>query len=66
MEKKLKLLFDFQLFQDNQRLASVIRKTEKEYLNELSDADLALVNAAGEIDETKRKKNIGSEHPDDD
>ena len=49
MEKKLQKLFDFQRFSENERLAGLIRETEKRYEGrELSDDDLSLVAAAGE------------------
>lgn len=66
MEKKLSLLFDFQHFQNNKRLAAMIQKAEQQNYCELSDDELQWVNAAGEVDEAKLKKNIGLELPDDD
>ena len=48
-EQKLKKLFDFQRFEKNERLEKLIRETESRYAAELSDDDLSLVNAAGEI-----------------
>ena len=47
MENKLKSLFDFQRFENNPRLAKVIKDTEC-YAEELSDDDLFMVAAAGE------------------
>lgn len=61
MEKKLKTLFDFQRFQKNPRLASLIENTEKKYSNELSDDDLELVNAAGDPALQMKKKPSVSE-----
>lgn len=49
MENKLKKLFDFQRFEQNEKLGKLIQETESLYANELSDDDLFLVNAAGEI-----------------
>ena len=49
MEDKLKKLFDYQRFEKNGSLEELIRETEKQYAGELSDEDLSLVNAAGEI-----------------
>ncbi len=49
MERILQALFDFQRFADNERLAAVIRETESERCKPLSDDDLELVNAAGEL-----------------
>lgn len=50
MEKKLKVLFDYQHFERNAHLAKLISETESQYARELSDEDLTLVNAAGELD----------------
>lgn len=49
MERILQALFDFQRFADNERLAAVIRETESVSCGPLSDDDLELVNAAGEL-----------------
>ena len=49
MEKKLKRLFDYQRFEQNEKLEKLILKTESRYSKELTDDDLSLVNAAGEI-----------------
>ena len=49
MEKKLKNLFEYQRFEKNERLEQLIREAESRYAKELSDADLSLVNAAGEL-----------------
>ena len=48
-EKKLKKLFDYQRFEKNEKLEKLIRETESRYAKELSDADLSLVNAAGDM-----------------
>lgn len=48
MEQKLKKLFDYQRFEKNEKLEKLIRETESRYAKELSDDDLALVNAAGD------------------
>jgi len=50
MEKKLRSLFDFQRFQKNKRLEEVICQSQARYENALSDEQLDMVNAAGEID----------------
>ena len=50
MEKKLKKLFDYHRFEKNERLEKIIEETESRYKGELSDADLSLVNAAGEAE----------------
>ena len=59
MEKKLKKLFDFQRFEQNERLEKLIRETESRYAKELSDDDLSLVNAAGEINPGKVEADSG-------
>lgn len=60
MENRLKSLFDYQRFESNFRLARLIEETENRYLyndsEELSDDDLELVNAAGDIDLLKAGK----------
>ena len=47
MEQKLKNLFDFQKFEQNQKLSKIIEKAESEGVM-LSDEELSFVNAAGE------------------
>ena len=49
-EKTLEKLFDFQRFQNNPRLASLIAETESRYEEALSDEILEVVSAAGETD----------------
>lgn len=56
MERTLRNLFEYQRFENNSRLGRMIAETEKRYYSELSDDDLFLVSAAGEIE---------SEHPTD-
>lgn len=46
-EQKLKKLFDFQKFEQNQKLSKIIEEAESECVM-LSDEDLYFVNAAGE------------------
>ena len=47
--KKLSQAFDFQKFQQNPKLADIVRETEGRYAKAaLSDDDLELVSAAGE------------------
>ena len=53
-EEKLKKLFDFQKFEQNQRLAKMINKAEYDAV-ELSDDALSLVNAAGVRDQKQNK-----------
>ena len=50
MEKKLKMLFDYQRFEKNAKLEKLISETEDSFANELSDDELFFVNAAGEPD----------------
>ena len=47
-EKTLKKLFDYQKFEKNSRLERMIKSAEGS-ADELSDEDLSLVSAAGEI-----------------
>lgn len=50
MEKKLSRLMDYQRFESNPRLMALIAKTEARYSAQaLSDDDLSLINAAGDI-----------------
>lgn len=51
MENKLKNLFEYQKFEQNERLAKLIAETEARQTAELSDDDLELVAAAGDIHE---------------
>ncbi len=48
METKLQRLFDYQKFEGNSRLAALIADTESRCMQELSDDDLEMVNAAGD------------------
>ena len=54
MEKKLKKLFDYQRFEQNTKLEKLIQETENRYAKELSEEDLSLVSAAGEIKEERK------------
>ena len=59
MENKLRKLFDFQKFEGNASLQSVIDDVHARYARrELSMEDMEWVNAAGNIDgpENKRRK----------
>ena len=49
MEQKLKKLFDYQRFAQNEKLAKLIQDTENRYAAELSDDDLSFVSAAGDM-----------------
>ena len=51
-EKLLYALFDYQRFENNPILRTLISETENEYDGEISDDDLCEVNAAGEIKTT--------------
>lgn len=56
MENKLKSLFEYQMFEKNPHLQSLIDETLNRYEAEaLSDDDLALVNAAGVANHPKMK-----------
>ncbi|MGN0806790.1 MAG: hypothetical protein ACI4MC_07100 [Candidatus Coproplasma sp.] len=53
---KLKRLFDFQRFEGNEELQSLIDDTDSRCNNELADDDLEWVSAAGEETDLKDKK----------
>ncbi len=55
MERKIKQLFDYQRFENNPRLGKLIAETESCCGVELSDEELFMVAAAGEIDNTEEK-----------
>ena len=60
MEKKLKMLFDYQRFEQNAKLEKLILETENRYAMELSEEDLSLVSAAGDmIAPNESEKNHG-------
>ena len=50
MEERLKLLFDFQRFEGNERMKKLISETENRNrkMQALTDEELSLINAAGE------------------
>ena len=56
MEKKLGKLFDYQRFENNDKLAKLIRETESRYAKELTDDELELVAAAGNVYEQNQLK----------
>ncbi len=56
MENKLKVLFDFQHFQNNRCLAQIIAQTQKRCGNILEDDELSFVSAAGDFNPTKPRK----------
>ena len=49
MKNIVKNLFDFQKFKANKHLADLIAETESRYAKELSEDDLEIINAAGDI-----------------
>lgn len=58
MDNVLKRLFDFQRFQRNDRMETLISETESRYgetPKELSDEELDFVNAAGEVSPMNEK-----------
>ena len=55
-EKTLSLLFDYQRFENDPQLETLIDEMESEYSAELSDDDLSQVSAAGEARLMKRRK----------
>ena len=52
----LRDMFDFQRFSGNEKLGSMIRRTEERYGTKLCFDDLELVNAAGTPDMLQKKK----------
>lgn len=50
IEQKLRLLFDYQNFENNSELLKLKKQTEESFANALDEEDLALVNAAGEFE----------------
>ena len=61
MENKLKKLFEYQKFEQNDRLAKLIAETESRQAAELSDDDLTFVAAAGNIFEQNNNEKNGPE-----
>lgn len=49
MDKVLKLLFDYQRFEQNERLSAMLAKAEKAGSALLNDEELEWVAAAGEL-----------------
>lgn len=60
MEKELKALLDYQRIAQNARLAALIGAAEERYGHTLSDEELSLVSAAGDLDAQREKK--GEDH----
>lgn len=59
MENKLKKLFEYQKFEQNERLAKLIAETEARQAAEISDDDLEMVAAAGEISIGEKELDTG-------
>lgn len=55
MENRLKVLFDFQKFQGNIRLARMAADAEQSLNSELDDEELSFAAAAGETDIRKHE-----------
>lgn len=55
MTNKLRSLFDYQRFAENERLAALISETESRYSHALSDDELEYVSAAGETELPKKR-----------
>lgn len=65
---RLHQLFDYQKFENNPRLASMIQATESRYLKkgsrrELDEDDLFLVNAAGNTDQLALQEELKKNPP---
>lgn len=56
MEKKLKLLFDYQSFENSPRLGRLIAEARSAGKRALSDDDVSFLNAAGTAEKTTRDK----------
>ncbi|RKM58795.1 hypothetical protein D6855_11580 [Butyrivibrio sp. CB08] len=59
MEKKLSRLFDYQKYEPNDKLASIIKDVESRYSDDiqvLSDDELGMLNAAGVVDAFTKKQ----------
>ena len=56
MERKLFQAFDWQRFQSNERLASIISDVESRYARVLTDDDLEMVSAAGVAEPVRNER----------
>ena len=59
MEKKLSRLFDYQKYEPNDKLASIIKDVESRYSDDiqvLSDDELGMLNAAGLVDTLNKRQ----------
>lgn len=61
MENKLKSLFEYQKFENNSRLAKLIRETESRYGTELSEDELSMISAAGDMDSMQNISGVATE-----
>ena len=61
IERKLTQLFDYQHFQQNNRLSGIIADVENRYTKALNDDDLLFVNAAGEASLPSRQPEGGDD-----
>ncbi len=62
MENKLNILFDFQRFEENSRLAQIIAETDKLYGNiPIDDEDLSFVSAAGELAAIRHREDMSDD-----
>ncbi len=50
MEDKLRKLFDYQRFEKNEELEKLIMEAENRHARSLSDEEMILVSAAGEVE----------------
>ena len=60
MENKLKKLFEYQRFEKNAKLDAMIAQTRARYDAALSDEDLEMVAAAGEVNELDKAPEDGT------
>ncbi len=64
MENKLRSLFEYQKFEGNAKLAALIADTESRFGSEISDDDLFMVSAAGELSDDVTGRQTGAGHDD--
>lgn len=62
MRRLLRVLFDYQQFADNERLAAVIGQVVSGYCVPLSDDELECINAAGEVPASGRPDTAMGDH----
>ncbi len=56
MENRLRKMFLFQEFMQDEKLKEIIDDVEKRYDNKLTDDELSFVNAAGNVISRENKK----------